>query len=315
MASNLDASILEIAQQGGYCYTYSDRHAPIARVQPGQRVRIHCVDCFENRLTDESMRISEATQFPYTNPQTGPVYIEGAEPGDTLSVTIEAIELTRDWAVTCLVPEFGLLSTTSATRMLHAPLNERVRKLPVHDGRVWFGDYSRPVAPFMGTIGTAPKLEAINSLTPGSYGGNMDCPETCPGNTLHLPVNVEGALFFCGDGHAAQGDGEIGGVACEIPVDLVCRFDLIKGQAIRWPRITNDQYIMSVGCARPLEDATRIACADLVEWVAHEQGMNREEALLWLTQVIELRVGNAVDPNYAVVAKLQRRYLEASSAR
>ncbi|MFW6060453.1 MAG: acetamidase/formamidase family protein, partial [Phycisphaeraceae bacterium] len=304
------SSILDIEQQGAYCYTYSDRHAPIARVQPGQRVRIHCVDCFENRLTDESMRLGDVARFPYTNPQTGPVYVEGATPGDTLAVHIEAIELTRDWAVTCLVPGFGLLTATAATRMLHAPLEQKVRKLPVRDGRVWFGDFSRPVAPFLGTLGTAPELEAINTLTPWSYGGNMDCPETCAGNTVHLPVNVEGALFFCGDGHAAQGDGEIGGVACEIPVNVTCRFEVIKDQAIRWPRITNDEYLMTVGCARPLEDATRIACAELVEWVAGEKHMDAEEALLWLSQVIELRVGNVVDPNYAVVAKVHRRYVE-----
>ncbi len=256
------------------------------------------------------MRLAEVSRFPYTNPQTGPVYIEGAEPGDTLSVVIEDIELARDWAVTCLVPNFGLLSTTAATRLLHAPFKEKVRKLPVHDGQVWFDTLSRPIAPFMGTLGTAPELEAINALTPWSYGSNMDCPETCAGNTVHLPVNVEGGLFFCGDGHAAQGDGEIGGVACEIPVNLVCRFELVKGQTIAWPRITNDEYLMTVGCARPLEDATRIACAELVEWVAKERGMPVDEALLWLTQVIELRVGNAVDPNYAVVAKVRRAYLE-----
>lgn len=311
MTTASDSSIIDIEQQGSYCYTYSEHHPPIARVQPGQRVRVHCVDCFENRLTDEKMAISDAVQFPYTNPQTGPLFIEGASPGDTLAVTIEDIELTRDWAVTCLVPGFGLLSTTAATRMLHAPFKQRVRKLPVRDGRVWFDKFSRPVAPFLGTLGTAPKLEAINALTPWSYGGNMDCPEMCAGNTVHLPVNVEGGLFFCGDGHAAQGDGEIGGVACEIPVNVTCRFEVIKGQTIAWPRVMNEEYLMTVGCARPLEDATRIACAELVEWVAAEQGMDAEDALMWLTQVIELRVGNAVDPNYAVVAKLQRRYLEA----
>lgn len=301
---------IEIEQRGGYCYTYSDRHEPIARVRPGERARIHCVDCFEDRLTDESMSLAEVSRFPYTNPQTGPVYVEGAERGDTLSVVIESIELTRDWAVTCLVPSFGLLTTTDATRMLHKPFQEKVRKLPVRDGRVWFGSHSRPVAPFVGTLGVAPELEAINSLTPAAHGGNMDCPETCAGNTVHLPVQVEGGLFFCGDGHAAQGDGEIGGVACEIPVNLVCRFELHKGRHIRWPRITNDEYLMTVGCARPLEDATRIACAELVEWVAGERGLAHEETLLWLSQVIELRVGNVVDPNYAVVAKVQRRYLE-----
>ena len=301
--------VIEIAQPGDYCYTFSAAHAPIARVKPGQRVRIRCVDCFHNRLTDESMALSQGARFPYTNPQTGPIYIEGAAPGDALSVVIEEVELTRDFAISALVPAFGLLATSATTRMLHAPLAERVRKLPVHDGHVWCGDWRRPIAPFLGTMATAPTLEAVNTLTPGPFGGNMDCPDTCAGHTLHLPVQVDGALFFCGDGHAAQGDGEIGGVACEIPVNLVCRFELRKNAAIDWPRITSATHRMTVGCARPLEDATRIACAELIDWVCADKAVARDEALLWLTQAIELRVGNVVDPNYAVVAKLREAWL------
>ena len=161
----------------------------------------------------------------------------------------------------------------------------------------------------MGTIGTAPVQEAINALTPSYYGGNMDCPDMCTGNTIHFPVRVEGGLFFCGDAHAAQGDGEIGGVGCEVPVNLVCRFELIKGQEISWPRITNDEYMMTVGSARPLIDATRIACRELVLWVAEECGLEVTDALVWLTQVLELRVANVCDPNYSVVAAVRREML------
>lgn len=306
----MNAKTLEIHQPAGYCYTYSESHPPVARVKPGERVRIHCVDCFENRLSSESMSFGEVCEYPYLNPQTGPVHVEGAEPGDTLLVHVEDIEITRDWAVSGLVPRFGLLTGTSTTSLLTPALKETVRKLPIRYGRVHFGRRSRPLAPFMGTMGTAPKLEAINALTPFSYGGNMDCPETCPGNTVHLPVRVDGALFFCGDGHAAQGHGEIGGVACEVPVNLVCRFELLKGQTIRWPRITNDHYFMTVGSARPLEDATRIACSELVEWVAESTGLSLEDALVWTTQVVELRVGNVCDPNYSVVAAIPKAAME-----
>ena len=137
----------------------------------------------------------------------------------------------------------------------------------------------------------------------------MDCPETCPGNTIHLPVMVPGALFFCGDGHAAQGHGEIGGVACEVPVNLVCRFELRKGERIRWPRITNDQYMMTIGSARPLDDAVRIACSELVQWVASEYDLEETDALVWVTQIMELRVGNVCDPNYSAVAAVRREFL------
>ena len=192
--------MVEIRQPGSYRYTYSADHEVVARVQPGEQVRIHCVDCFENRLVDESQHYADVCEYPFLNPQTGPVFIEGVQEGDTLLVHIDDIEITRDWAMTGLVPRFGLLTCTTATAMLTDALPEVVRKVPIRDDRVWFGELSRPLSPFVGTIGTAPKLEAINALTPSSYGGNMDCPETCAGNTLHLPVRNDGGLFFCGDG-------------------------------------------------------------------------------------------------------------------
>ncbi len=307
----MSEEIFEI-EQDSYPYSYSDSHEPVARVKPGQKVRIHCTDCFENKLTSEDMSYDDVCEYPYLNPQAGPVYVEGAEPGDTLLVHIDDIEITRDWAITGLVPHFGLMTETASTALLTGPLPEVVRKVPIRDGRVWFGKLSRPLAPFMGTIGTAPKMEAINALTPSYYGGNMDCPETCAGNTIHLPVLVDGALFFCGDAHAAQGHGEVGGVGCEVPVNLVCRFELVKNQKIDWPRITNDEYMMTVGSARPLEDAARIATRELIRWVSAEYDMTEIDALVWLTQVIELRVGNICDPNYSVVAAVRREFLQAS---
>ncbi|MFC1452628.1 acetamidase/formamidase family protein [Verrucomicrobiota bacterium] len=161
---------VEIRQKGPYHYTYAETHGPVARVKPGQRVRIHCVDCFADKAVDESQPFEEICRFPRTNPQTGPVYVEGAEPADTLRVHIEDIEITRDWAVTGLVPGFGLLTGTATTAMLTPELPEVHRRLPIHDGRVWFGRFSRPLQPFMGSLGTAPSLEAVNSLTPSCTG-------------------------------------------------------------------------------------------------------------------------------------------------
>ena len=275
-------SIRDIEQSGGYNYTYSDSHEPIARVQIGERVRIHCVDCFENRIDDENLSYGDVCEYPYVNPQTGPIFVEGVESGDTLLVRIDDIEITRDWAITGLVPYFGLMTGTQTTATINAPLPEVVRKLPIHDGRVWYDERCFPVNPFMGTIGTAPRLEAINALTPSYYGGNMDCPEARPGNTMHFPVRAKGGLFFCGDGHAVQGHGEIGGVACEVPVNLICSFGAKKGENIDWPRVTNDEFFMTIGCARPLEDAARIACRELVKWVAGKYELEEAEALILL---------------------------------
>lgn len=150
----MSESILDVYQGREYPYTYSAEHQPIAKVDPGQTVRIHCVDCFENLLVEEDQKFSDVCEYPYLNPQAGPIFVNGAEDGDTLLVHIEDIEITRDWAVTGLVPKFGLLTPTAITEMLTEAIPDIVRKLPIRDNRVWFGDLSTELAPFMGTIGS-----------------------------------------------------------------------------------------------------------------------------------------------------------------
>lgn len=299
-----------IRQPGPYAYTYSPFHEPIARVKPGERVVIHTVDAFENKLNSPDDLCSRKRNFPFVNPQTGPIYVEGAQPGDTLTVTIHDITPTRDYAVTALIPNFGGLVATSVTRMLNEPLPEQTRVLPIRDGHVELGPKIRlPYRPFMGTIGVAPQIEAVSSLQPNYWGGNMDCVETCPGHTCHFPVFVDGALFFTGDAHATQGDGEITGVACEMPAQVTATFGLIKGKRIAWPRIVSDQFIMVAGSARPLDDALRIASVELIDWMVSDFGFDRLDAYYLLGQAVQYRVGNMVDTNYTVVAKMAREYL------
>jgi len=300
----------EIRQPGKYAYTYSPFNQPIATVKPGEQVVIHTLDAFENKLNSESDLCTEKCFFPFLNPQTGPIFVEGAEPGDTLSVKIDAIEPAREYAVTALIPNFGGLTSTAYTRTLNAPIPEETRLLPIRGGYVHFSDRIKlPYEPFMGTIGVAPQIEAINSLTPGNWGGNMDCVDTCPGNTVHFPVRVPGALFYTGDAHATQGDGEITGVACEIPARVTVTLNLIKAKCIDWPRIENDEYIMATGSTRPLDDAVRIASCELIEWMVRDYGFNRLDAYHLLGQAVKYRIGNMVDPNYTVVAKMAKKYL------
>lgn len=308
-------AVRQIHQPGAYAYTYSPFHEPIAEVQPGDRVVIHTVDAFENRLATPQDLASQKTRFPFVNPQTGPIRVKGSEPGDTLRVNIEDITPTRDYAVTALIPNFGGLTATSHTRTLNQPLPEQTRILPIRDGHIIFNDKIRiPYQPFMGTMGVAPQIEAVNALTPSYWGGNMDCVESCPGHEMHFPVLVEGAFFFTGDAHAAQGDGEITGVACEIPSRVTVTLDLIKGKAITWPRAVSDGFIMTIGSARPLDDAVRIASVELIDWMVSDYGFDRLDAYQLLGQVVQYRIGNMVDPNYTVVAKMPRRYVQATNA-
>ncbi len=304
----------DIRQPGDYCYTYSPRHPPVATVKPGERVRIHTVDTYENRITDEQTLASSVVTQPFVNPQTGPLFVEGAGPGDALRVTIHDIEPARDFAVTTLVPSFGLLSATDRTALLHDPLPETTKILPLIKDRITFpGGVSFPAHYFMGSLGVAPKLESIGALVPDLHGGNLDCPVTGPGATVEFQVNVEGALFFTGDGHAAQSDGEISGVACEIPAVCTVSFEVIRDREVPVPRVFTDDAIMAIGCARPLEDAARMAARDIVRQLEEDYGMDRTDAYILCGQVLRYRVGNVVDPNYTMAAIFPRTCLPASS--
>ena len=294
-------------------YVIGPYQEPIARVQPGETFQVSTLDAFGNRIDSPDLDLAEIIKLPYVNPCTGPIYIEGAAPGDTLAVTIDEISITRDYAVSCLIPEFGGLCGTVYTRVLNEPLPKRIMLHPideagmVHDPNLDI--LPIPVEPFYGTIGTSPALEAISTLSPGFHGGNMDAADICPGNTVYLPVNVEGALLFVGDGHAAQGDAEVCGVAAEVPTIGTITVNVIKDRAISTPRVESAEFLMSVGSARPMEDAARIAFYDLVTWLASDYGFEKLAAYQLCSQVARVRLANMVDILYSVVAKFPKRYL------
>jgi acetamidase/formamidase len=298
-----------------YSYVFSPYRDPVARVRPGDRVAIYTNDAFEGRITQPDAIPSKALQgAKFLNPQTGPIYVEGAEPGDTLVVQIESIEPTRDFAVSCLIPFFGGLTSTVTTRTLQEPLPEKVWIWKLHDGKLSNTELGVELDwdPFMGTFAVAPDLEAISALAPGPFGGNMDVPDVRPGNKVYFPVWNKGALFYTGDCHARQGQGELCGVALEITARVTVVFDVIKGKPIQWPRIESPDEIMVVGSARPMEDAARIANTELVLWLESDYGMDRWNAYQLLTQAGGLYVGNMVDTTYSLVAGIKKRYLGRS---
>jgi acetamidase/formamidase len=301
-----------------YSYVFNPYREPIARVKPDERVTIHTNDAFESRITKKEDLPSRAlATAKFLNPQTGPIYVEGAEPGDTLAVHIETIQPTRDFAVSVLIPYFGGLTSTNFTRTLQEPLPERVWIWNLENGgnKLVNEDLGVELAwePFLGTLAVAPDLEAITALAPGPFGGNMDVPDVKPGNTVYLPVWNEGALFYTGDCHARQGQGELCGVALEITSKVTVVFEVIKDKAIEWPRIESDEAIMVVGSARPMEDAARIANTELVLWLEQEYGYDRWDAYQLLTQAGGLYVGNMVDTTYSLVASVDKKHLHQRS--
>ena len=282
------------------CYVIGPYLPPVAIVSLGEMFRVETLYAFGNRVTGPDTPPTKVLSLPYVNPVTGPIYVEGAEKGDTLSVTIHDLKPARDFGVSATIPEFGGLCGTSLTRTLNEPLPERVWIHPITEDGIIFDpnlDIPKiPLEPFYSTMGIAPELEDV-----------------CPGNTIFFPVNVPGALLHLGDGHAAQGDGEVSGVAVEIPTIGTMTVDLIKGKSIASPRIENPEYIMTVGNARPMEDAARIAFYELVRWLTTDYEIDRLNAYQLCSQVAKVRLANMVDILYTIVAKFPKIYLPRQS--
>ncbi len=307
-----DAHSITIQDQKQFHYVYGPYVDLVLTVDPGAVITVETHDAFEGKVTSESDKPSEILNFPFLNPQTGPIFVRGAEKGDALAVKILSIAPRGPQPVgtTCLIPEFGGLVSTGQTAMLNPALPEIVKKVRVDtDGVYWSDTVTLPYEPFIGTIGTSPQIEAISSLQPDYYGGNMDMPDVAPGAIIYLPVNTDGGYLYLGDCHAIQGDGELCGVALEIPATVVLQVDLIKGHGNGWPQLETEGAMMFIGSARPLEDAARIAYRELVRWVAAQTGQTQEDAYLLLTMCGKVRLGNMVDPKYTVGASILKKYL------
>ena len=304
-----------------YAWTFGGA-APVARVRPPAVLDVFTEDAFFGRVRSETDLVSQVCEFPFVNPQTGPFYIEGAEPGDTVAVHFVSVTPARDWGASTTIPLFGALTGTHLTSLLNDPLPELVWlwHFDRAAGTCRFtprrGDFTvdMPMNPMHGTVGVAPaSLEVRSALVPDAFGGNMDTPEMRAGTTCYLGVNAAGALLSLGDGHARQGEGETCGVAVETAMNTVVIVDLIKAAPCPWPRLETDDYIMTAGSARPLEDAFRIAQTDLIQWLAAHYGMDLMDAYQLVSQGVEAPLANVVDVNYTSIAKMPKRYLPAGA--
>lgn len=301
-------------------YTFGG-HAPVMRLKPGTVLETWTEDCFDGAVKKPTDLPSKVAPIGHDNPQTGPFYIEGAQPGDVLAVHIINLEAAREYAVSSAYPGFGTLTGTDYTAMLNQALPEKVWWYTVNKDKgtagTKLGDrtFEIPMHPFLGCIATEPQRAEVRwTVTPEAYGGNMDAYQITNGATVYLPVNVEGALLEFGDGHLAQGEGEIIGTALESALNVKVKIDLIKGKSIGWPRIENDDYIMTTGSYRPLEDAFRIAYKEMVNWLVADYGFDMMDAYQLCSQAGEVDVVQVVDPNYTVVAKIPKKYLPAVKA-
>ncbi len=298
-------------------YTFGGR-LPVAHVRSGDVIEVYTEDCFNGLVRGPEDLPSLVCEMPYLNPVSGPFFVEDAEPGDTLAVHLASIVPARDWGVSATFPYFGALTSTPHTATLQPPLEERVwvydidRAAGVVRYRATASEHTvdLPLDPMIGTIGVAPGgMQARSTIVPDIHGGNLDTPELRAGTTLYLGVNVHGAMLALGDGHARQGHGEACGAGVEIATVTTLAVEVIKGVDTAWPRLETDTAIISVGCARPLEDAYRMAHQDLVSWTVHLAGLQMLDAYQLVSQAGRAPIGNVCDPNYTVLAAVDKALL------
>jgi acetamidase/formamidase len=305
-----------------YAYTFGGV-APAMRVKPGAVLRLWSDDAFGGALRSVEDLSSAKVDLRFVNPQTGPFYVEGAEPGDTLALHLVALEPARDWAASAAIPFFGGMTSTDRVVTLQDPLPDttwiyeldRDRNTVAFAARRSEHRVELPVEPMLGTVGVAPAGgEVRSSLVPDRFGGNMDTPEMRAGSTVYLGVNVEGAMFSVGDGHYRQGEGEACGTAVEGAMTTTLIVELVKGGGPGWPRIENDTHLMTIGSSRPMEDSWRIGNAELVGWVGGLCGLHPMDAYQLCSQIAQVPVANVVDANYSVVVKAAKALIPAADA-
>jgi amidase len=287
-------------------------HEPVLRVADGDTIATWTVDAGGYDARGE--QIAEGG-----NAQTGPFYVDGAEPGDTLAVRLDRLRPNRRRGLTGEVVAAGVVEPRFVCELparsedgidwWELDLERGVARLESPPaGLEHLGEI--PLDPMLGCFGVAPgRGEAISCKTSGRHGGNMDYRGFREGVTVYFPVFVEGALLHVGDGHALQGDGEIVGSGIEISFDIELTVRVVKGKTIAWPRAEDDEFLMAAGNARPLDQAVQHATTELMRWLSKDYGLDYRASSVLLGQLIRYDVGNVFDPAYTMIAKVAKRYL------
>jgi acetamidase/formamidase len=290
--------------------TYSSAHSPVLRVFPGDTVQTSSIDAAG---TDEK----SVRRVLGGDPLTGPFYVEGALRGDTLVVRFNRIRPNRDWAWSgqslignALMPDY-LVSMKRDTEFNSRWKIDRDKGVVYLDSpTVALRRFTVPLQPMIGSVGVAPQGDnAIQTIDSGEFGGNMDYNQLREGTTLYLPVFHEGALLLLGDGHAAQGDGELTGDALETSMDIEFGVDVIRNQALRTPRAENAEYLMSIGIAGSLDQALRVATTDMARWLESAYKLTSNESAMILGSAVKYDVADLVATQVSIVAKVPKAVL------
>ncbi len=280
-------------------FSYSAQHEPCAHLEPGETLLVETTNAFGDQKFEPGDTLEEL-DLEQADPLTGPLYVDTAEAGDTLSVHIEAIDLVGAGAQG-IIPDFGILEWESLPLHFFEPENGRIK---------WLRGIEFDIRPNLGAMGVAPREGSIPSIDPGDHGGNQDTKYVCAGSTIYFPVFHPGALLFLGDCHQIQGDGELCGVAPETDAEVTLTVDVIKGKEIRRPRIMAADRFMNLASAKTLEDAVRLAVRDAVDLLVEEKGLTEDEAYLLITVKGDIEICQVVDPLMTVRVAMDREFYE-----
>jgi amidase len=303
---------MRVTKAGNIKYALSGDDPFIAAIDPGEDVTVEtAINVNDGTIHTVGQQLTEAdVTLPFVNGATGPIEVRGAKPGDMLSVEILDIALDKI-GFTALWPGIGMFPDWVRQK----EFGIQTRAVAVSDGVVhWSDQLKLPVKPMIGVIGVAPVHGAVLTVDNGPHGGNLDVQEITTGNTVRLRVHKDGAHLFLGDCHALQGDGEANGMgAIEIATELKVRVSLEPAPArLNHPRIETPSHICTLGCARPLEDAMRLAFQEMIYWLEDDYGIPAPEAYMLLGQIAEARCTQVVNPKYTYICKVDRRFLPHS---
>jgi amidase len=267
-------------------YAFSKDNEPVKRVASGTTIQIETYDCFQNQIQSVDTEFN-AVDWNRINPATGPIFVEGALPGDVLKVKIEKIDLAEQ-GVMAVGPGLGVMG--------HRIEKFEVKMIPVQDGKALFNGLEIPLNPMIGVIGVAPVEGEISCGTPGAHGGNMDNTMITEGATLYFPVNAEGALFALGDMHAAMGDGEIGVSGVEIPGVATVTLEVIKGASIQHPFMENDEFVASIVSAQTLDEAVKGSVEQMIDFFLPKTDLTLSELTMLMSATGQTEICQVVDP-------------------
>lgn len=290
-----------------YALSGDDRY--IASVDPDETFMVECaINANDGTIRHLGQQLTEAdVSFPFVNGATGPIEVRGSKAGDMLKVEIVNMELDK-LGFTALWPGIGMFPDWVRRK----EFGIQTRVVEVKDGMVFWNDHLKlPIKPMIGVLGVAPVHGAVLTVDNGPHGGNLDVQEITTGNTVMFRVNKDGTHLFMGDCHAIQGDGECNGMgAIEIAATLTVKVSLDKAPPrLNHPRIETPTHIGTLGCARPLEDAMRIAFEEMVYWMEDEWKIPAAEGYMLLGQIAEARCTQVVNPKYTYICKVDKSLL------